>query len=109
MTADEKAHVETLEDVLGNKAVKEPKFDFGTTTSNEAEFVATAFALENTGVGAYSGQALNIADPALVAAAVSILTVEARHASVIGLIQKNAATGSPRTVRSTRPCRRRRS
>jgi hypothetical protein len=42
--------------------------------------------LENTGVHAYSGQALNIKSAAYVKAAISILTIEARHASVIGLL-----------------------
>ncbi|HVD37717.1 MAG TPA: ferritin-like domain-containing protein, partial [Solirubrobacterales bacterium] len=50
--------------------------------------IKTAVALENTGVGAYSGQVLNITNPAYVAAAASILTVEARHASVAGLLLK---------------------
>ena len=43
---------------------------------------------ENTGVHAYSGQALNITTPSTVAAALSILTIEARHASVAGLLLK---------------------
>ena len=46
--------------------------------------------LENTGVHAYSGQALNIKSPAYVKAAISILTIEARHASVIGLLNEPA-------------------
>jgi hypothetical protein len=45
-------------------------------------------ALENTGVAAYAGQALNIVKPAYVAAALSIHSVEARHASVAGLLLK---------------------
>ena len=65
-----------------------PKVDFGSTTASEAAFIKTAVALENTGVGAYSGQVLNITNPAYVAAAASILTVEARHASVAGLLLK---------------------
>ncbi|HEX4669135.1 MAG TPA: ferritin-like domain-containing protein [Solirubrobacterales bacterium] len=88
VTADENAHVAYLKKALGGKAVAAPKVDFGATTSSEASFVKTAMALENTGVHAYSGQALNIKTPATVAAALSILTVEARHASVIGLIMK---------------------
>jgi rubrerythrin len=88
VTADENAHVAYLKKALGTKAVAAPKVDFGATTSSEASFVKTAVALENTGVHAYSGQALNIKTPATVAAALSILTVEARHASVIGLIMK---------------------
>jgi hypothetical protein len=93
VTADENAHVAFLKKALGNKAIAAPKVDFGGTTSQEAAFVKTALALENTGVGAYSGQALNIEAPANVRAALSILTVEARHASVIGLIARNSRKG----------------
>jgi hypothetical protein len=90
-TTDENAHVAFLKKTLGSKATSAPKVGFGSTTSNEASFVKTAVALENTGVHAYSGQALNIASPAYVAAALSILTIEARHASVAGLL----LTGKP--------------
>jgi hypothetical protein len=91
VTEDENAHVAFLKKALGKKAVKSPKFDFkGANTSVEA-FMKTAQVLENTGVHAYSGQALNIKTPAYVKAAVSILTIEARHASVIGLL--NDPTG----------------
>jgi hypothetical protein len=72
-------------------AIAAPKVDFGSTTSSEASFVKTAVALENTGVHAYSGQALNIAGPAYIAAALSIWSIEARHASVAGLL----LTGKP--------------
>ena len=68
-----------------------PRSTSAATTSNAASFIKTAVALENTGVHAYSGQALNIASPAYVAAALSILTIEARHASVAGLL----LTGKP--------------
>lgn len=93
VTADENAHVTYLKKALGSKAVAAPKVDFGGTTSSEGPFVKTAVALENTGVHAYSGQALNIKTPSTVAAALSILTIEARHASVIGLIAKNSPKG----------------
>jgi hypothetical protein len=88
---DENAHVKFLKGALGSKAAKEPKFDFKGSNTNAAMFMATAQVLENTGVHAYSGQALNIKAPAYVKAAVSILTIEARHASVIGLL--NDPTG----------------
>jgi rubrerythrin len=87
-TTDENAHVAFLKKALGKKAVAAPKVDFGSTTSSEASFMKTAVALENTGVGAYSGQALNISSPAYIAAALSIWSVEARHASVAGLLLK---------------------
>jgi len=82
----EAAHVKALKDVLGRAAVKSPKFDFADTTTDEAKFKATAFVLENTGVAAYSGQAANIKQPAVIKAAVSILTVEARHAAGIAVL-----------------------
>jgi hypothetical protein len=87
-TADENAHVSFLKKALGSKAVKAPKVDFGSTTASEAAFIKTSVALENTGVHAYSGQAGNIQTPAYLLAALSIVTVEARHASVAGLLLK---------------------
>jgi rubrerythrin len=87
-TADENAHVAFLRKALGSKAVAAPKVNFGGNTSSEAAFIKTSVTLENTGVHAYSGQALNIKTPSTVAAALSILTVEARHASVAGLLLK---------------------
>jgi hypothetical protein len=91
VTRDENAHVAFLKKALGSKAIAAPKVDFGATTSSEASFIKTAVALENTGVHAYSGQALNIASPAYIAAALSIWSIEARHASVAGLL----LTGKP--------------
>lgn len=91
VTADENAHVAFLKKALGSKAAKTPKFDFKGANTSPEMFMATAEVLENTGVHAYSGQALNIKTPAYVKAAVSILTIEARHASVIGLL--NDPTG----------------
>jgi ferritin-like protein len=93
VTADENAHVAFLKKALGSKAVKAPKVDFGGTTAKEDLFVKTAFALENTGVHAYSGQAGNIQTPAYLLAALSIVTVEARHASVAGLLLKPTPKG----------------
>ncbi|HEX4463950.1 MAG TPA: ferritin-like domain-containing protein [Solirubrobacterales bacterium] len=93
VTVDENAHVAFLKKALGSKATGAPKVDFGSTTSNAASFIKTAVALENTGVHAYSGQALNIASPAYVAAALSILTIEARHASVAGLLLSGKPSG----------------
>jgi rubrerythrin len=86
VAADEAAHVAYLKRALGSSAVKSPKFDFADTTTDQAKFTATAFALENTGVKAYSGQATRIKQPAVVSAAVSILTIEARHAAAIAAI-----------------------
>jgi hypothetical protein len=86
VTKDENAHVAFLKKALGAKAAKTPKFDFKGANTSPEMFMKTAQVLENTGVHAYSGQALNIKSAAYVKAAISILTIEARHASVIGLL-----------------------
>jgi rubrerythrin len=79
--AHENEHVAFLKKALGKSAVKKPKFDFKDTVTNQSKFLPTAMALEDTGVRAYSGQAGKIFDKKILAAAASILTVEARHAS----------------------------
>jgi hypothetical protein len=91
VTADENAHVAFLKKALGSKAVGAPKVDFGDATS-KAKWLPTSMVLENTGVKAYGGQALNISSPAYITAALSIWAVEARHASVAGLLVKAAPT-----------------
>jgi Ferritin-like domain len=90
-TRDENAHVAFLKKALGSKAAKEPTFNFKGANTSAEMFMKTAAVLENTGVHAYSGQALNIKNPAYVKAALSILTIEARHASVIGLLNEGAS------------------
>jgi hypothetical protein len=90
VTKDENAHVAFLKKALGAKAAKEPKFEFKGANTSVETFMKTAQVLENTGVHAYSGQALNIKTAAYVKAAISILTIEARHASVIGLLNEPA-------------------
>jgi rubrerythrin len=77
----EAAHVAFLRKALGKAAPKKPSFDFKGTTKDQAKFLATSVVLEDTGVAAYSGQATNILEASVAKAAVSILTVEARHAS----------------------------
>jgi Ferritin-like domain len=93
VTRDENAHVAFLKSALGSKAAAEPKFDFKETNTNAEMFMKTAQVLENTGVHAYSGQALNIVHPKYVKAALSIVTIEARHASVIGLLNEPSGEG----------------
>jgi hypothetical protein len=86
VTRDENAHVAFLKTALGGKAVAEPKFDFKGANTSVETFMKTAQVLENTGVHAYLGQVTNIEHAKYVKAAGSILTIEARHASVIGLL-----------------------
>ena len=98
--AHENAHVAFLRNALGTAAVKQPKFNFKGTTSNQAQFAATAQVLEDTGVAAYLGQAGNIKSKKILGAAGSILAVEARHAGWIRQI--NGVSGAPRSFEGPR-------
>jgi rubrerythrin len=77
----ERAHVQAFRDVLGSNAVKRPQFDFQGVTEKSRAFLKTAVAFEDLAVAAYGGQAARLKADSAVAAAVSIYTVEARHAA----------------------------
>lgn len=90
----EQQHVEALIATvkkLGGTPVKKPTFEF--PISNEASFLELAQTLEDTGVGAYNGAAPAIESKEVLAAAGSIVQIEARHAAVIRLL--NDATPAP--------------
>jgi hypothetical protein len=77
----ERAHVKALRKVLGRSAVKRPFFNFQGTTEAERAFLKTAVAFEDLAVAAYKGQAPLIDSKEVLAAAISIHSVEARHAA----------------------------
>jgi Ferritin-like domain len=79
--AVERAHVAAIKAALGRAAVKRPAFDFMGVTENNSKFLKTAVAFEDLGTAAYKAQAPRIKSPALLAAAISIHSVEARHAA----------------------------
>jgi hypothetical protein len=78
----ELAHVDFLSKALGSAARAKPTFDFKGTTDDPGKFTATAMVLEDTGVAAYNGQGPRLRRKTLAAAA-SIVSVEARHAAWI--------------------------
>jgi hypothetical protein len=83
----EGAHREMLTQLitdLGGKPVAEGSYDFGYTDA--ATFLATAAALENTGVSAYDGVGPSITLPELLTVVGSIVAVEARHAAYLNLL-----------------------
>jgi len=79
--ATERAHVKAFQDLLGSKAVKRPLFDFQGVTEAQQAFLKTAVAFEDLAVAAYKGQAPKLQSSAVLAAAVGIHSVEARHAA----------------------------
>ena len=79
--ATERAHVRAFLDLLGSKAVKRPTFNFQGTTERQQPFLKTAIAFEDLAVAAYKGQAPKLRTNGVLAAAVGIHSVEARHAA----------------------------
>ena len=89
---EEQQHVDTLSNTimqLGGKPVKAPGVDFGDLSSEKA-FLKLAVTFEDTGVSAYNGAAPSIKSKEVLAAAGSIVQVEARHAAAIRLLAKEA-------------------
>ena len=79
----ERAHVKAFRQTLGSAAVKSPSFNFRGATDSPKSFRATAVAFEDLAVGAYKEQLPKINSSRYLAAAVSIHSVEARHAAWI--------------------------
>jgi rubrerythrin len=79
--AVERAHVKAFRALLGAKAIKRPRFDFQGVTEDQKAFLKTAVAFEDLAVEAYKGQAVKIRSDAVLASALGIHTVEARHAA----------------------------
>jgi hypothetical protein len=79
--AVERAHVEAFKGLLGRRAVERPAFNFRGTTESERAFLKTAVAFEDLAVAAYKGQAPRLRSKEVLAAALAIHSVEARHAA----------------------------
>jgi Ferritin-like domain len=101
--AVERAHVRALRDVLGRKAVERPFFDFRGVTESPPSFVRTAVAFEDLGTAAYKGQAHLIESPQVLAAAIGIHSVEARHAAWIRYIAGARPAAEPFDQAKSRP------
>ena len=87
----ENAHVAFLVNALGAFARPKPSF-VDLTQPNLVTFAQTSRALENTGVGAYLGAAPIIFNKDYLAAAGSILTIEARHSGYINVLLNQIMT-----------------
>ncbi len=86
----EQQHVEALRgtiEKLGGKPVTSPTFSF--PVDDEKSFLKLAQTLEDTGVSAYNGAGPSIKSKEILAAAGSIVQIEARHAAVIRMLRGN--------------------
>jgi hypothetical protein len=91
----EAEHVAALTKAIsaaGGTPVKKPTFAF--PVKDSASFLKLAYVLENTGVGAYNGAGPSLMNKQYLAAAGSIVQVEARHAASIALLTGMAITPS---------------
>ena len=98
----EVAHVAFLREALGMQAIAKPNFDFtaggafADVFTNYQTFLALAQAFEDTGVRAYKGQAANLfSNKDILEAALSIHSVEARHASEVRRLRGNFSEQAP--------------
>jgi rubrerythrin len=90
----EREHVAYLEDALGSAAREAPEMDFGAATTDSDAFARAAIALEDLAVAAYNGQAANLTEGALRAAA-TVVSVDARHAAWIRAIVGEPPASQP--------------
>jgi rubrerythrin len=101
---EEAQHVEALTATvkkLGGKPAAKPKAEF--PLKNAKSVAELAGTVENLGAAAYLGQAANIESPDVLAAALSIHSVEARHAATLNTllgmsITPDGAFGKPADV-----------
>jgi hypothetical protein len=84
--SDENQHVSYLKSALGSSARPEPTFQ-GLDQSDINSFATLSRTFENLGVSAYLFAAPAISSKSNLAAAASILTVEARHAGFLDVLQ----------------------
>ncbi|KAJ7762761.1 ferritin-like domain-containing protein [Mycena maculata] len=91
--SDEATHLSFLQQaLLDNGATPlNCSFDFSSVLTSVSTMAATARVVEYAGVAAYLGAATLISDPVFLDAAASILTVEARHQTLLNIL---AGTGS---------------
>jgi rubrerythrin len=98
----ERAHLAAIKRALGAKAGPAPSFDFGSAVKDSDEFKRTAIKLEDIAIAGYNGQATNLTSSTLAAAA-TIVSVEARHASwvrtLVGEVAAPDAVDKPMTAK----------
>ena len=89
----EQTHVEALKgavEKMGGTPAANPNGKF--PIENASQVAQLAYTVENLGAAAYLGQAGNIQSPEVLATALAIHSVEARHAATLGTLVKKPLT-----------------
>jgi hypothetical protein len=81
--ANERGHVRAIRGLLGRDAVKSPSFNFRGVTEDDEVFTETAVAFEDLTAALLKTQAAQVDSRRVLAALVSLHSVEARHAAWI--------------------------
>jgi rubrerythrin len=93
IAAQEQSHIDALKGAavkLGGTPVAKVIGKFPVTSA--AQVVKLAATVENLGASAYLGQAANIVNPEILASALAIHTIEARHAAILNTLNKLSIT-----------------
>jgi hypothetical protein len=81
--AHERAHIAAIKGLLGRKIVPSPTFNYGNVTANERAFIRTAVGFEDLTAALLKWQAPRLDSRSILAAAVTLHSVETRHAAWI--------------------------
>jgi hypothetical protein len=81
--AHERAHAQAIKNLLGSKAVKSPTFDYRGVTEDEDAFIKTAVSFEELTAALLKWQAVRLDSRQILAAVVTLHSVETRHAAWI--------------------------
>jgi Ferritin-like domain len=81
--AHERAHAKAIKTLLGRKAVPSPTFNYGDVSSHERAFIKTAVAFEDLTSALLKWQAPRLDSRSILAAVITLHSVETRHAAWI--------------------------
>ncbi len=97
--ANERGHVKAIRGLLGRDTVKSPKFNFRGVTEDDRVFTETAVAFEDLTAALLKTQATQVDSRRVLAALVSLHSVEARHAAwirhIAGIVPAGKAFDQP--------------
>jgi len=91
---DESTHASVINTTLaaiGGQPVSGCSFDFSSVLTDVTTMLPVARIVENVGVSAYLGGATLISDKILLDAAASIMTIEARHQTILNVLSLGSA------------------
>ncbi|KAH9991669.1 ferritin-like domain-containing protein, partial [Russula compacta] len=90
----ESTHASTIQGIItgfGEKPISGCKFDVSSMITDLPTTLMNARVVEDVGVGAYLGAAHLIEDPRILTDAASILTIEARHQTMLNVLNNGTA------------------